>query len=84
MTLDEAARGREAAHDRLLEAQRQARSWALTIAESDVRATFLGRSCATAAELCADELIVRRAAEHEAWADWQEARVLCGREALVR
>jgi hypothetical protein len=84
LTRDEAERGREAARDRHLEAREHTRSWALVIAESDVERIATGRTWTTSAELSGDELIVRRAAEHEAFADWQDARLLCGREAMVR
>lgn len=84
LTREEAERGREAARDRHIEAREHTRSWALVIAEGDVERAVTGRTWVTNAEISGDELIVRRAAEHEAFADWQDARVLCGRKAMVR
>jgi hypothetical protein len=83
MTRDEAHRASTTARDRHLDARAEVDSLSRVIAQEDVRIAVLGRRY-TCAEVMADELIVRVAAEHEAFADWQDARVLCGRKAMAR
>lgn len=83
LTTDEAHRIREGAVERRKTASAAVDSMSRTIADVDVRFAALGRAGdgSTCAEAMADELIALRAAEHEAKADWHEARQLCGLKA---
>ena len=85
LTPDEAHRLREGAVQRRHAARDEVDSLSRVIASSDVRNAALGRSTwGTTAEVMADELIAARAAEHEAYADWMDARELCGLKAVAR
>ena len=82
LTREEAHRFREGAVQRRHAARDHVDSLSRVIASADVRDAALGRMAwgATTAEVMADELIALRAAEHEATADWRDARELCGLE----
>ncbi len=85
MTSEEAHRLREGAVVRRHAASGEVDSMSRAIALSDVRHHALGRTySSTTAEVMCDELIVLRAAEHEAFADWHDARALCGFKAVSR
>jgi hypothetical protein len=81
-TREEAHRSREAARARHRDAESHTDSWARTIAMSAVRDCVADPPLLSSAKVSGDDLIVARAAEHEAYADWQDARVRCGFEAL--
>lgn len=74
LTREEANRARESAVARHLAAQADVDSWSRVIAEDAVRNAVTGYDGPTAADVSGDRLLIARAAELEAHADWQDAR----------